>query len=100
MKRNWNIEELKKLRNEKKTLKQIGELFGVSLQRIAKLIGKSKIIKYPKGYKKCYGNCKKILSNKDFYKNCKRCKKCTKENTYPYIKKYYKEYLHIYDITK
>ena len=82
---------IKLLRESGKTLQEIGDMFGVSRERIRQIcddipfvrkVKKLPTRKYPIGYKKCY-KCKKVLSLNTFEKNSSTkdgfgnlCKEC------------------------
>ena len=97
-----------KLRKRKKTLREIGEKFGVSRERVRQLLKKKgdfSKYNYPNrlvyllGYKGCC-DCKKTLKFNKFYNDkssssgySDRCIYCTKKQIKKYSEKYKKEYL-------
>ena len=103
------VEKAIKLRKSGKTLQEIGNIFGVTRERIRQIFdevgGMEKYNHtyliddlYPKGHKRCYC-CKETLELRRFYKNksgirghSNFCIKCQKIISRKYIEKYRKEY--------
>ena len=91
----YDILKIKKLRRDKNSLRSIGDLYGVSRQRIHQIVGNTgfKIyIKCPLGFRSCY-LCKRILPEKSFYMDAQskggknRCRSCLKEKSSKYGKR-------------
>jgi hypothetical protein len=86
-------DELRTLRQNKKSLQEIGDIYGVSRERVRQLIGNTGYINnviYPDGYRRCY-RCKKTLKDSDFYegKSVKNfCKGCLLLNSRKWTKIY------------
>jgi hypothetical protein len=88
---NWtktDISIAKNLREQKKSLQEIGDLFNVSRERIRQIIGNTgRINKYFEGFKRCY-SCHKTLPFSDFYESKSKgrgakhtCRKCLKAHS-------------------
>lgn len=95
----WTSEDIEQfiyLRGEEKmTLKEIGEIAGVSKERIRQLIGNTGLLnRHQPGFRRCYA-CYKELPLDSFYKNGvhqSKCIKCLKKQSLKWGKIYSYKY--------
>ena len=95
------IEQAKRLRRQGKSLQIIGDVFGVTRERIRQIVGNTgwiNRVKYPIGFHRC-SSCKKTLPVTNFYVSMTQnirtlycCKECLKTYSRKWSKRYSYKY--------